>query len=96
MGSPAVDKKGYVYYTETAPDLTVGKLVKLNGEGVKVAELTLGQSLCTSPTLGPDGTVYCNGIKDGKPTLSAIGGVAEPASGWSQFGGNPRKTCKAE
>ena len=96
MGSPAVDKLGYVYFCETAADMTVGKLVKLNAEGTKVAELTLGQSLCTSPTIGPEGTVYCNGIKDGKPTLSAVAGVAEPATGWSQLGGNPRKTCKFE
>ena len=96
MGSPAVDRKGYVYYSATTPDLTAGKLVKLNSEGTKVAELTLGQSLCTSPTIGPDGTIYCNGVKDGKPTLSAVMGVAEPADGWSQLGGNSRKTCKAE
>ena len=96
LGSPAVDKGDYVYYTETDSDRTAGKLVKLNAGGTKVAELTLGESVCTSPTIAPDGTIYCNGIKDGKPTLSAIGGVAEPASGWSQFGGNPRKTCKAE
>ena len=96
FGSPAVDKLGNVYYTETAPDLSAGKLVKLDKNGEKVSELTLGSSLCTSPTIGPDGTVYCNGVKDGKPTLSAVKGVAEPASGWSQFGGNPRKTCKQE
>jgi PKD repeat protein len=96
FGCPAVDKLGFVYYTETAVDQSVGKLVKLNKDGTKVSELTLGQTLCTSPTLGPDGTIYCNGIKDGKPTLSAIVGVAEPASGWSQLGGNPQKTCKAQ
>jgi PKD repeat protein len=96
FGSPAVDKKGFVYYTETAADLSAGKLVKLNSSGVKVAEVTLGQSVCTSPTIAPDGTIYCNGVKDGRPTLTAIKGVAEPASGWSQLGGNPRKTCKAE
>lgn len=96
FGSPAVDKQGNVYYTETAPDLSAGKLVKLDKNGQKVSELTLGSSLCTSPSIAPDGTIYCNGIKDGKPTLSAIKGVAAPASGWSQLGGNPRKTCKQE
>lgn len=95
-GSPAVDKNGYVYYTETTVTLDSGKLVKLNNEGVKVAELTLGQSACTSPTIAPDGTIYVNGMKDGKPTLSAIEGVTGPATGWSQLGGNPRKSCKAE
>ncbi len=95
-GCPAVDKKGFVYYTETSATLDNGKLIKLNSEGAKVAEVTLGQSACTSPTIAPDGTIYVNGIKDGKPTLSAIEGVASPASGWSQLGGNPRKTCKAE
>lgn len=96
FGCPAVDKNGYVYYSETASDLSAGKLVKLNSDGVKVSELTLGQSLCSSPTIAPDGTIYCNGVKDGRPTLSAIKGVAEPATGWSQLGGNPRKTCKFE
>ena len=96
FGCPAVDQLGYVYYTETATDLSVGKLVKLNKDGVKVAELTLGQTLQTSPTLGPDGTIYCNGIKDGKPTLSAIAGVALPSTVWAQLGGNPQKTCKAK
>ena len=96
FGSPAVDKQGNVYYTETATDLSAGKLVKLNKNGEKVSELTLGSSLCTSPTIAPDGTIYCSGVKDGKPTLSAVKGEAAPASGWSQFGGNPRKTCKQE
>ena len=95
-GSPAVDKNGFVYYCETATDLSSGKLVKLNKDGVKVAEMTLGQTLRTSPTIAADGTIYCNSLKDGKPTLSAIQGVAAPASGWSQLGGNPRKTCKME
>lgn len=96
MGSPAVDKNGNVYYNETAPDQSAGKLVKLGPDGVKIAEITLGQSVCTSPTIAPDGTIYCNGVKDGKPTLSAVKGVAAPADGWSQLGGNPRKTCKME
>ena len=97
VGCPAVDQSGYVYYSETSPDLSsIGKLVKLNKDGTKVAELTLGQTLRTSPTLGPDGTIYCNGIKDGKPTLFAIAGVAPPSTVWAQLGGNPQKTCKAK
>ena len=96
MGSPAVDKNGNVYYNETATDQSAGKLVKLGPDGVKIAEITLGQSVCSSPTIAPDGTIYCNGVKDGKPTLSAVKGVAAPADGWSQLGGNPRKTCKME
>lgn len=96
-GSPAVDKNGFVYVTETATDQTSGKLVKINPEGVKVSELTLGQAACSSPTIGPDGTIYCTSTKDSKPTLSAIKGTASgPAAGWSQLGGGYRKTCKAE
>ena len=96
-GSPAVDKNGFVYATETATDQTAGKLVKINPEGVKVSELTLGQAACSSPTIGPDGTVYCTSTKDSKPTLTAVKGTADgPAAGWSQLGGGYRKTCKAE
>ncbi len=97
VGCAAVDNSGAVYYNETAPDKTAAKLVKLSPEGKKVAEATLGQSLCSSPAIGPDGTIYCTGIKEDKPTLSAIKGSATgPAAGWSQLGGNFRKTCKAE
>ena len=76
--------------------VTAGKLVKLNPDGSRASEITLGQSLCSSPAIAPDGTIYCNSVKDGKPTLSAVKGTAPAASGWSQFGGNPRKTCKQE
>ena len=97
LGCAAVDKNGYVYYNETAPDQTAAKMVKLGPDGSKVAEITLGQTLCSSPAIGPDGTIYCTGVKDSKPTLSAIKGSADgPGAGWSQLGGNFRKTCKAE
>ena len=36
-------------------------------------------------------------MKDGQVTLFAVRGSATgPAAGWSQLGGNPRKSCKAE
>ena len=95
-GCPAVDKSGNVFYCETTPDQTAGKLVKLAADGTRLSEVTLGQAALSSPTIAPDGTIYCNSIKDGKPTLSAVKGTAAAASGWSQIGGNPRKTCKQE
>ena len=95
-GCPAVDKGGNVYYGETTSDQTAGKLVKLASDGSKLSEVTLGQAVLSSPTIAPDGTIFVNSVKDGKPTLSAVKGTAAAASGWSQFGGNPRKTCKQE
>lgn len=103
-GSPAVDNQGYVYFNESeivkedGVDVhTTGKLVKVKPDGNKVSEITLGTSLRTSPTISPDGTIYCTGMKDGKPTLFSVKGSATgPGAGWSQLGANPRKSCKAE
>ena len=99
-GSPAVDNQGYIYFNESevVSDVqTAGKLVKVKPDGTKASEIVLGTSLRTSPTISPDGTIYCTGMKDGKVTLFAVKGSATgPAAGWSQLGGNPRKSCKAE
>ena len=99
-GSPAVDNQGYIYFNESevVSDVqTTGKLVKVKPDGTRASELVLGTALRTSPTISPDGTIYCTGMKDAKVTLFAVKGSATgPAAGWSQLGGNPRKSCKAE
>ena len=92
-----MDNQGYIYYNESDGELATGKLIKLKSDGTKASEITLGESLRSSPTIAPDGTIYCTGMKEGKVTLFAVKGSATgPAAGWSQLGGNPRKTCKAE
>lgn len=101
VGGPTIVIGGGLSTTQpfnfTEPVESAGKLVKLNAQGKKVSEMTLGQSLFSSPTIGLDGTVYCSGVKDGKPTITAVKGTASgPAAGWSQFGGGIRKSCKAE
>ena len=99
-GCPAVDNQGYIYFNESeqvGSDQTAAKLVKVGADGTKASEVVLGTALRTSPTISPDGTIYCTGMKDGKPTLFAVKGSATgPANSWSQLGGNPRKSCKAE
>ena len=99
-GSPAVDNQGYIYFNESEVvdgEQTVAKLTKVKPDGTKASEIALGTSLRTSPTISPDGTIYCTGMKDGLVTLFAVRGSATgPAAGWSQLGGNPRKSCKAE
>ena len=99
-GSPAVDNQGYIYFNESevVSDVqTTGKLVKVKPDGTRASELVLGTSLRTSPTISPDGTIYCTGMKDAKVTLFAVKGSATgPGAGWSQLGGNSRKSCKAE
>ena len=104
-GCPAVDNQGYIYFNEsevTKDDKgvdvqSVGKLVKIKPDGTKASEIVLGTALRTSPTISPDGTIYCTGMKDAKVTLFAVRGSATgPAASWSQLGGNPRKSCKAE
>jgi FOG: PKD repeat len=94
-GVAAVDNEGFIYYN----DYVNGKLVKIKpADGVKVSEITLGMELRSSPTIGPDGTVYLNGMdKSGKPALFAVRGSATgPADCWSQIGGNPCKTCRVK
>ena len=99
-GCPAVDNQGYIYFNESekVDDVeTVGKLVKIKPDGTKASEVVLGTSVCSAPTISPDGTIYCTGMKDGAATLFAVKGSATaPGAGWSQFGFSSRKTCKAE
>lgn len=99
-GCPAVDNQGYIYFNEsekTSEGETVGKLVKIQPDGTKASEIVLGSSLNSSPTISPDGTIYCTGMKDGAATLFAVKGSATgAAAGWSQLGGNASKTCKAK
>lgn len=88
-GVAAVDNEGYIYYN----DYTIGKLVKLSADGAKVSEIKIADELRSSPTISPDGTIYCTGMKNGQPTLFAVRGSATGhADSWSQSGGNPCKT----
>ncbi|MBR5924466.1 MAG: hypothetical protein IKZ60_03310, partial [Bacteroidales bacterium] len=92
--------QGYIYFNESEVVdnvQTMAKLVKIKSDGTKASEVVLGTAMRTSPTISPDGTIYCTGMKDGKVTLFAVKGSATgAAAGWSQLGGNSRKTCKAE
>jgi len=88
-GVPAVDSNGYIYYC----DYTMQSLVKLNpADGSKLASITLGTSIQSSPVIGPDGTIYVNGEDTGGATLFAVEGASAPGAGWSQLGGNYRHT----
>ena len=98
-GVAAVDNAGAVYYN----DSKTGKLIKVTPEGKRVVELSLADnvldvdgasaSMRTSPTIGPDGTIYCTGIKGGQPTLFCVKGSATGyANSWSQLGANHCKT----
>lgn len=61
-------------------------------DGSHVAEIKLADELRPSPAISYDGTIYVNGMKDDKPTVFAVKGVAEGcAASWSQQGGNPSK-----
>lgn len=89
-GVAAVDSDGCVYYNDSA----LGKLVRLSGaDGSRVAEIELCDEMRTSPAIAADGTVYVNGMKDGKPVLFAVQGQSSGhADSWSQLGGNPQRT----
>ena len=98
-GVAAVDNAGAVYYN----DALTGKLIKVTAEGKRVVEISLADNVLdvadasatmrTSPTIGPDGSIYCTGIKGGQPTLFCVKGSATaPAEGWSQLGGDYCKT----
>lgn len=97
-GVAAVDNAGAVYYN----DSKTGKLIKVTPEGKRVVELSLADnivgtdapaSMRTSPTIAPDGTIYCTGMKSGQPTLFCVRGSATGhADSWSQLGANPQKT----
>lgn len=98
-GVAAVDNAGAVYYN----DSVTGKLIKVTPEGRRVVELSLADNVFgvagavatmrTSPTIGPDGAIYCTGMKGGKPTVFCVKGSATGAAeGWSQLGANHQKT----
>ena len=88
-GVAAIDNAGAVYYNDSKN----GKLIKVTPEGKRVVELSLAEEMRTSPTIGPDGTIYCTGIKGGQPTLFCVKGSATGhANSWSQLGANPCKT----
>ena len=92
-GTPALGNDGAIYYN----DCTLGNLVKIDATtGETLVSLHLADNLISSPTIGPDGVIYCNGMLDGKPTLFAIDSTpSAPADSWSQMAGNPSKTaCK--
>lgn len=90
-GSAAVDNEGYIYVLEHKP----GKLVKMApADGKVVSQISLADEFISSPTISPDGTIYCSGMKDNMATLFAVKGSATGfADSWSQLGGNPSKTC---
>ncbi len=89
-GLAAIDDQGYIYFN----DYSTGKLIKVSSTGEKVAEIKLGTSLRSSPTISKDGTIYITGLnEDNKPTIFAVAGAADGhADSWSQLGGNPSKT----
>lgn len=97
-GVAAIDNAGAIYYN----DCKTGKLIKVTPEGKRVVELSLADpytdenpasGMRTSPTIAPDGTIYCTGMKGGQPTLFCVKGSATGHSNsWSQLGANPSKT----
>ena len=98
-GVAAIDNAGAIYYN----DCKTGKLIKVTPEGRRVVELSLSDpysddspasGMRTSPTIAPDGTIYCTGMKGGQPTLFCVRGSATGHSNsWSQLGANPSKTA---
>lgn len=88
-GVAAVDKAGAIYYASSS-----GNLIKLLPSGQRVVALDLGATLCSSPTIAEDGTIYVLGVKEGCPTLFAVrsNDCNGPADNWSQLSGNPCKT----
>lgn len=88
-GVAAIDNAGAVYYN----DCKTGKLIKVTPEGKRVVELSLAEEMRSSPTIGPDGTIYCTGVKGGQPTVFCVKGSATGhANSWSQLGATPSKT----
>lgn len=90
-GTPAVGNDNAVYYNDT----TNGNLVKLDAKsGTQLAALHLADKLDSSPTIAPNGVIYCNGMLNNLPTLFAVDATATaPADSWSQMAGNPSKTA---
>ena len=94
VGVPALDALGYLYFL----DVKGHKLVKLSSaDGKVISELELGDNVVpsSSPTIGPDGSIYFNANVDDVPTLYKVTcpKTTAPGANWSQLGGNYRKTC---
>ena len=94
VGVPAIDALGYLYFL----DVKAHKLVKLStADGKVITEVDLGDSVVpsSSPTIGPDGSIYFNANVDEVPTLYKVTcpKTTGPGSNWSQLGGNYRKSC---
>ena len=88
----AIDDAGYIYVS----DVEAGKLYKLSSaNGLMVASIDI-PSPWSSPTIGPDGSVYVNANGANGPTLYKITGSGEnkskaPGYNWSQLGCNYKK-----
>ena len=62
--------------------------------GEQLVSFHLADNLNSSPTIGPDGVIYCNGVLNGKPTLFAVDATSTaPADSWSQMAGSPSKSA---
>ena len=94
VGVPAIDALGYLYFL----DVKAHKLVKLStADGKVITEVPLGDDVSpkSSPTIGPDGSIYFNANVSEVPTLYKVTcpKTTGPGANWSQLGGNWRKTC---
>lgn len=90
-GVPAIDAMGYLYVV----DYGGNKLLKLStADGKLISSVELDNPR-TSPTIGPDGTIYVTGSNSQGAVLYKITcpKTTAPGSNWSQLGGNPQKTC---
>ena len=92
-GVPAIDALGYVYVV----DYGGNKLLKLSSADGKLISSVELENPRTSPTIGPDGTIYVTGSNSQGAILYKIKcqKTTAPGSNWSQLGANPQKTCQA-
>ena len=89
-GVPAIDALGYVYVV----DYGGNKLLKLSSADGKLISSVELENPRTSPTIGPDGTIYVTGSSSQGAILYKIKcqKTTAPGPNWSQLGGNPQKT----
>ncbi len=90
-GVPAIDSMGYLYVV----DYGGNKLLKLSSADGKLISSVELENPRTSPTIGPDGTIYVTGSSSQGAILYKIKcqKTTAPGPNWSQLGGNPQKTC---
>ena len=90
-GVPAIDSMGYVYVI----DYGSNKLLKLSSADGKLISSVALENPRTSPTIGPDGSIYVTGSSSQGAILYKIScpKTTAPGANWSQLGGNPQKTC---